>query len=271
GDGHIDGKELQTAVLLGKTLQADHAGGEENAPQLAVEDVQARMKLLHPAKFGSFESDVATAYSSTDEHVDLDGKASAMEIKLAYQMQGERKEMSITTDEDTVRDTVNQYLGSEAIASNAELKTYDFDEDGKISLAELKVIHELRRNHGKFDNRPHSLGGIELLQDLLPETQEAETYWTAFQGLDGHSAGQWSREEILLAVRQAPADDSASDLLTEKAGVDPIGLDEMNTNYRDMIQALQIDGRASDSEHKADDFKMRDLNGDGGIDSRELQ
>ncbi|CAD7958350.1 unnamed protein product, partial [Amoebophrya sp. A120] len=113
---------------------------------------------------------------STDDHAD--DKVSAMEIKLAYQIQGERnKEMSIATkkDADTVRDTVNQYLGSDhAIASNAELKTYDFDEDGSISLAELKVIHELRQHDGQFDNQPGSLGGIELLQALLPETQEAE-------------------------------------------------------------------------------------------------
>ncbi|CAD7958346.1 unnamed protein product, partial [Amoebophrya sp. A120] len=147
GDGHIDGKELQAAVLLGKTLQADHAGGEQNAPQLSVEDVHARMKLLHPAKFGSFESGVATAYSSTDDHAD--DKVSAMEIKLAYQMQGASEKMSIETKKnaDTARETVNQYLGRDAkIASIAELKTYDFDEDGKISLAELKVIHELKTN-----------------------------------------------------------------------------------------------------------------------------
>ncbi|CAD7958352.1 unnamed protein product [Amoebophrya sp. A120] len=271
GNGKISGTELQAAVLMGKHFQAGDGGQSGTDIQETIGNVQARMALLD-SRYDSINDDV--------KPYDFDGKdgISPAELKIMFMMGGDQKhelDMRTMKDHDKTKDVINQLCDGQAscnIDSLAELKTYDFDADGKLSLAELKVLRELESNGGQL--APGKIQ-LRLLSDLFPDSSlDDNDYWKSFTGVSTNDADtNWSKEEILLAARQAPPDDYGSTqyhkLLTGPTG-SSIDLAAVNDEHNDKLrQMLQIDGPASPLT--AEDFNMRDLNGDGEIDSRELQ
>ncbi|CAD7958342.1 unnamed protein product, partial [Amoebophrya sp. A120] len=253
-------------------LKMMYALRHQNGEEISTDRLEVAVNGLLPAEHeGTIDKSQLEAYDfDGNSHLSLD------EVKLLVQVEENDDDLIANSD---ALGIANGVLGeSNKLKDVAELGTYDLDDDGKMSLEELKVMYTLRQNDGKIKQAQL----VDISRNLLPLGESWPNWFESTH--EQHRFGQTlSLKELTAAVRQPAAFDPSHnyneaeernyrELLLQSSpnsySFGQISSTNGGENPADGMQkifdALQIDG----GDFTEDEFNQRDLDGDGHIDGK---